>query len=785
MPRLALPGFIHSRLRSARVNGRHPLIVAALALLLGDLALQMQTHLPSLLWLLMLPVAGLMARRRPTLLPLFWCAAGFGYALLRAQWALSAQLPPALEGETVIVEGRISGLPERIEDHYRFEFDTETLSLQGQVRPGCGRVRLDWARAMVSPHSGERWRLSVRLKRPHGLSNPGGFDYEKWLYQQGIRATGYVVDEEPARRIAAAGISVDTLRADLQARLKETIGYHPLAGVVTALAIGAEDDISPDQWRVFFRTGVGHLIAISGLHIGLLAGLGYFLGGWLWSLPGRTLLWIPAPRIAALTGFLAALAYGLLAGFSVPTQRTVIMIGTAMWMLWAQRPRRELDSLMAALIVVLLIDPAAVLTVGFWLSFVAVAILLYSTGGRRGQGGLWWKLGRTHLAIAIGLAPLMMVLFEQNPVLGPLANLVAVPWVSFVIVPLVLAGTALLLCSPFLGYWFLCGALLALQGLWNLLEPLAGWQGAVWHQAAAAPWMSICAFVGAALLLLPRGVPGRVLGFFWMAPLLWSGQDRPAPGEAWFTLLDVGQGLSAVVRTRAHVLVFDTGPALNPRFDTGSSVVVPFLYHEGVQRIDMLMVSHGDNDHIGGAASVLREFPVDGVLSSVPERLAYAGARACEAGQRWRWDDVEFEVLHPPPGEMSSENNSSCVLRIAAAAGTRVLLTGDIEAGAEQELLRTQPAALRAEVLVAPHHGSKTSSTPAFIAAVAPRYVFYPVGYRNRFHHPHPSVRARYREAGVTALATDADGAIRWRLGGELAPPTGYRRAHWHYWYSD
>jgi competence protein ComEC len=769
----------------ARDGGRYPLVVVALAFLLGDLALQMQAYLPVALWLFILPVAGLVALRRPVLMPVFWCALGFCWALLRAQWFLSVQLPPALEGETVVVEGRVSGLPERIEDHYRFEFDTETLIWQGQDQPGCGRVRLDWSRTPESPHSGERWRLSVRLKRPHGLSNPGGFDYEKWLYQQGIRATGYVVDKEPARRIAVAGVSVDTLRADLQSRLQETIGFHPLAGVVTALAIGAEDDIDPDQWRVFFRTGVGHLIAISGLHIGLLAGLGYFLGGWLWGLPGRTLLWIPAPHIAALTGFLAALTYGLLAGFSVPTQRTVIMIGAAMWMLWTQRPRRELDSLMAALIVVLLIDPAAVLTVGFWLSFVAVAILLYSTGGRRGQGGLWWKLGRTHLAIAIGLAPLMMVLFEQNPVLGPLANLVAVPWVSFVVVPLVLVGTALLLWSPFLGYWFLSGALLALQGLWNLLEPLAGWPGAVWHQAATTPWVSICAFVGAALLLLPRGVPGRALGFLWMAPLLWSGQDRPSPGEAWFTLLDVGQGLSAVVQTHAHVLVFDTGPALNPRFDTGSSVIVPFLYHEGVRRINMLMVSHGDNDHIGGAASVLREFPVDSVLSSVPERLTYADARACEAGQHWRWDGVGFEVLHPAPGEFSSANNSSCVLRIVSAAGTRLLLTGDIEAPAEQGLLHTQPAALQVEALVAPHHGSKTSSTSAFIAAVAPRYVFYPVGYHNRFHHPHPSVTARYREAGATALATDADGAIHWNLGGEPAAPSGYRHTRRHYWYSD
>ncbi|HTT08913.1 MAG TPA: DNA internalization-related competence protein ComEC/Rec2 [Gammaproteobacteria bacterium] len=770
---------------SRRDEGRYSLVAVALAFLLGDLFLQMQARLPHPLWTLALPIVGLAVSYRPAWMPLFWAVAGFCWALLRAHWFLSVQLPPALEGETVIMEGRVSGLPEQAEDRYRFAFDTETLFRQGREQPGCGRVRLDWSHPPEDPRSGERWRLAVRLKRPHGLSNPGGFDYEKWLYQEGIHATGYVVDEEPARRLAAAGMSVDALRAGLRSRLQEAIGFHPLSGVVIALAIGAQDGIGPEQWRVFFRAGVGHLIAISGLHIGLLAGLGYFLGGWLWSLPGRTLLLVPAPRIAALTAFLAALAYGLLAGFSVPTQRTVIMIGAAMWVLWAQRPRRELDSLMAALIVVLLIDPAAVLAVGFWLSFVAVAILLYSTGGRRGRGGLWWKLGRTHLAIAIGLAPLMMLLFEQNPVLGPLANLVAVPWVSFVVVPLVLAGTALLLCSPFLGYWFLSGALLALQGLWKFLEPLAGWPGAVWHQAAPAPWVSAGAFVGAALLLLPRGIPGRALGLLWMSPLLWSGLERPPPGEAWFTLLDVGQGLSAVVQTHAHVLVYDTGPALNPRFDTGSSVVVPFLYHEGVRRIDMLMVSHGDNDHIGGAASILREFPVGGVLSSVPERLAYAGARPCEAGQRWRWDGVEFEVLHPAPGEFSSGNNSSCVLRVATAAGARLLLTGDIEAPAERELVRAQPAALRAEALVAPHHGSKTSSTTAFVDAVAPRYVFFPVGYRNRFHHPHPSVRARYRDAGVTALATDADGAISWRLGGEAAPPAGYRRTHQHYWNAD
>lgn len=752
-----------------------------IAFLLGIVTLQHAAALPDARWCLALPPVLLVIWRCPHLRLPSCFGAGVLWALWQAQGILDRHLPPALEGETITVTGTVAGLPETVDGRLRFDLDTETLTLAGQSLPGCGRVRLDWKGAQAL-HSGERWQLSVRLKRPHGMRNPGGFDYEGWLFQRRIRATGYALPHADNRRLQAAGWSADRVRESLRLRLRGAIGHHPLSGVVQALAIGARDGIGPQQWRVFFRTGTGHLIAISGLHIGLIAAFGFFLGRWLWSVPVYTLLYVPAPRAGAVASLLAAVAYAALAGFEVPTQRTVIMIAAMLAGLWLNRRIGALDSLLLALLAVLIVDPLAVVSVGFWLSFVAVAILLYSTAGRASRAGIWWQLGRTHLAIAIGLLPLSMLLFEQNPVLGPLANLVAVPWVSFVVVPLVLGGTFLLGVSGFLGYWLLSGALLALDLLWWLLERIAALDFAVWYQVSPGPVAAACAFVGAAILLMPRGLPSRWVGLVWLAPALLQQPGQPKTGELWFTLLDVGQGLAAVARTAHHTLVFDTGPAYSERFDTGAAVLVPYLRHDGVERVDRLIVSHGDNDHIGGARSLIEQMPVRQVLSSVPERLAYAGAQRCRDGQTWTWDGVEFTILHPPPGEVASDNDGSCVLRIRAG-DSALLLPGDIEAPAEARLLAAHRDALRASILVAPHHGSRTSSTAAFVEAVAPRYVLYPAGYRNRYRHPHPVVRARYRGHRVTELLSAEEGAIRFRLGAQISAAESFRESNRRYWH--
>ncbi|MGQ0658345.1 MAG: DNA internalization-related competence protein ComEC/Rec2 [Chromatiales bacterium] len=753
------------------------------AFFLGVLGAQLLATLPDarLCWLL--PLILLLAGRVPVLrLPLL-AVAGALWAIWRAHHILADVLPPGLEGTTITVQGKVIGLPEAFPGRVRFNFATEALTRDGREWAGCGRVRLDWRGEQVPlVHTGELWRLEVRLKQPHGFRNPGSFDYEGWLFQHRIRATGYVVAEGEHARLAEAGWSVDAWREHIRQNLNDAIGGHSLAGVVAALAIGARDGITQEQWRVFFRTNTGHLIAISGLHIGLLAGAGFFAGRWLWSRWPRALLWVAAPRVAAASASMAALLYSALAGFEVPAQRTLIMIGVVMLGLWSNRRYSALDSLLLALTLVLIIDPIAVVSVGFWLSFLAVAILLYSTGGALREQGLWWRLGRAHIAMAVGLAPVLAFLFGQNPIVGPVGNLVAVPWVSFVVVPLVLVGTFLLPLLPALGHWLLQAALLALDLLWAMLAPLAELDFAS-LPVAHPGWISLgCATVGAALLLIPRGLPGRAIGIVWMLPLALHSPPRPQVGELWLTVLDVGQGLAAVVRTRDHALVFDTGPSYSNRFDTGTAVIAPYLRHEGIDQVDLLIVSHDDNDHIGGVRSLLAQVPVQAVRSSVPARIDHPRAFACAEGQSWEWDGVGFMILNPPSSGASSDNNASCVLQ-ARAPGGAVLLPGDIEAAVEHRLVREHGAALRADILVVPHHGSKSSSTPAFIDAVAPRYAVHPVGYRNRFRFPNKGVVSRYDEAGAISLRSDAHGAVSFHIGNGVGEPILHRLQHQRYWH--
>lgn len=752
-----------------------------MAFFLGVLGAQLLAALPDtrLCWLL--PVLVGMAWRFPRLRLPALVVAGLLWAIWRAHLVLVDRLPTVLEGETITVEGRVTDLPESIPGRVRFLLATESLTLGKRAWPGCGRVRLEW-RGEPAPvvHTGERWRLEVRLKQPHGFRNPGGFDYEGWLFQRRIRATGYVVGDGTHVRLEAPGWSVDAVRERIRHHLHARIGAEPLAGVVAALAIGARDGVTQEQWRVFFRTNTGHLIAISGLHIGLLAAAGYFAGRWLWSRSARALLWVAAPRVGAACGFLAALIYSALAGFEVPAQRTLIMIAVVMLGLWTNRRYSTIDRLLLALLMVLLLDPVAVLGVGFWLSFIAVAILLYSTA--RGRG-LWQRLGRAHLAMAIGLAPVLAFLFGQNPVVGPIANFVAVPWVSFVVVPLVLLGTLLLVPLPALGQGSLQAALYALDGLWRLLAPLA----ALDFASLPAPhpgWVALgCAAVGAALLLMPSGLPGRAVGLIWMLPLALPAPARPGVGELWITVLDVGQGSSAIIRTQNHVLAFDSGPRYSERFNAGEAIVAPYLRHAGLRQLDMLIVSHDDMDHAGGAQAVLREVDVREVRSSAPVRFDHRRLRACRAGQSWQWDGVRFDFLHPSREHAPSDNNSSCVLRVRAPGGT-ALLPADIEAEVERDLVRKHARELRADILIAPHHGSRSSSSPAFVRVVAPRYVVYPVGYRNRYRFPSAEVQRRYREIGALALRSDEEGAVTFRITDGVSAPIAHRRTHRRYWHS-
>jgi len=756
------------------------MVYGSLAFAAGDLLLQAMPVLPSLGWLGLLPLCLLLLRVRRLRL-LAWFGLGFLWTAAHAAWLLGDALPTELQGRDLLLVGRVLSLPERDPARLRFLFRVEHAVSDGQPVAVPPKVLLSWYETDAQIRYGERWRLPARLKQPHGLANPGGFDYECWLWQQGIRATGYVRDSARAEKLAAPEWRqvVGSIRERLRAELQRRVGSGPATALLTALVIGDRSAITARQWEVLRSTGANHLFAISGLHIGILAGLIFFLCRRLWSLSGALPLFLPAPRAAALAAVAAAALYALLAGFSVSTQRALVMLFVVMGALWFGRTLRPARILALALLTVLILDPRALLAAGFWLSFGAVAAIFYGVAGRQGAPALWRGWGRTQWAVFVGLLPLLLLLFHQISLVAPLVNLALVPWFSLVLVPLALGGT-LLLCVPAVGDTLLQAAAQLLAWTFSGLEWVADLPWIAWASADPPIWSWPAALLGTALLLAPRGLPGRWLGAVLLAPVFTLPRPGPEPGEFWFTLLDVGQGLSAVVRTRDHVLVFDTGPRLASGFDTAEAVVLPYLRAQGIRQLDLLILSNGDNDHAGGAATLTARIGVAAVLSGEPEVLG--SARRCNAGESWLWNGVRFSLLHPDAGRWRG-NNASCVLRIENSANS-VLLTADIEAAAERHLVRRLGRALASSVVVVPHHGSKTSSRPAFARAVRPQFALVSAGYRNRYGFPAAPVVERWEALGARVVSTARSGAIEFRFAasGPVPNPRRSRMRSRRYW---
>jgi competence protein ComEC len=424
------------------------------------------------------------------------------------------------------------------------------------------------------------------------------------------------------------------------------------------------------------------------------------------------------------------------------------------------RAIRPVSGIALALFAVLIVDPLAVLSFGFWLSFGAVTALLYSLGQRPGAQRHWRQWGRAQWAVALGLLPLLLLLFGRASLIAPLVNLVAVPLFSLVLLPGVLIASFLGLVTG------LEQPLIALATLlewgFDLLHAASGWSWATTTVSLRPIWVWAAAFSGAVLLLAPRGLPGRWLGLVLLLSVPMERPEAPGPGEVRFTLLDVGQGLAAVVRTSRHTLVYDTGPRFPSGFNTGSAVVLPYLRSQGIGRIDTLVVSHADQDHAGGLAGLKGRIPIDRVLSGEADRIASDSALPCIAGTVWHWDGVDFGILHPVDAELEG-NDSSCVLRVSTG-DTSVLLTGDIGASVEADLEAAQHERLRSTILVAAHHGSDTSTSTEFLQAVAPRYVLYGVGFANRFGFPSLAVRERVAGFGAQQVSTARTGAIAFRL---------------------
>jgi competence protein ComEC len=728
------------------------MIVSALSFLAGLLVVQQFSILPGSLWPITVAVAaGILTGLR------YWRWLFFGLGLL---WAvvfamirLADRLPVDLEGSDIPVKGFIVDLPDQNESRTSFDF-----RVTGSIPHLPSKLRLSWYYPDQPIKAGQQWSFTVKLKRPHGSLNPGGFDYERQLFTEGVGATGYV---RPSPKPALLGResawdSIPVWRQSITDRLSLIAGDRPNLALIKALTIGDGSGISQHQWDVFRKTGTTHLVVISGSHVGLIAGLVYFLVLKLWARTGL-LAWSPQ-RVAAVAGMLTAVFYAGLAGFSVPTQRSVVMLTVVMLAVFLQRNTRPFNTLAVALFAVLAFDPLAALSAGFWLSFLAVSLIIYTVAGRLGHPGYLLEMIKINWATSVGLSPLLLFFFQQVSLISPLANFIAVPVISLLAVPVALLGVLLMYSMPLLAGWLFFAVDSVLQGLWWLLSNLAELPIATINQAQPSVWALVYTLPGILLLLAPVGMPARWLSLVMFLPLVFTTIKKPEQGAINLTLLDVGQGLSIVVQTANHWLVYDTGAKFSAESDMGQSVLLPFLRQQGAGKVDVLIISHGDNDHIGGAVSLLRGIPTIQVLTSAPQLLSDYAPVSCKAGQSWDWDKVSFTLLSPQQA-FASENDNSCVLKIQSEQGV-VLLTSDIEAAAESWLVATYGNKLKADVLIAPHHGSKTSSTLKFLQAVQPKYILIPAGYRSQFGHPHHEVLQRYQQINAQWKNTADSGAI-------------------------
>jgi competence protein ComEC len=728
---------------------------------------------------------GLLAVRRPGRLAadaaVLVAAASLAFALCGVRSAVYLQdgLDPALQGIDLVVTGTVASMPQRNDLGQRFRFSVDEATRSGEPVRLPPRLSLAWyagtwgqawdtsesQRAGPDLRAGDRWRFTVRLRAPHGNLNPHGFDYELWLWEQGLQATGAVragrADTAPRRLGSGWAHPIEQARQSVRDAIVARVADARSAGVIAALVVGDQNAIERADWDVFRATGVAHLMSISGLHVTMFAWLAGAVVGALWRRSSRLCLAWPAPQAALVGGLVLATAYALFSGWGVPAQRTLLMLASVAWLRLSGRRWPWPVTWLWACAVVLTADPWALLQAGFWLSFVAVGVLFATDAGVKAARTGWLAraggLLREQGIVTLALAPLTLVLFGTVAVAGLAANLLAIPWVTLVVTPLAMAGVAVPAAWD-LASW-------AVQGMGVFLQGLAAFPFAVWTGAAPPAWAGAAGVLGG--LLLAKRLPPvlRLLGLPMLLPVLLWQPPRPGPGEFDLLAADIGQGNAVLVRTASHTLVYDTGPRYGTESDAGQRVLVPLLRALG-ERVDTLVLSHRDSDHTGGAAAVLASQPRAQVLGSLePDHLLQwvRPVTPCVAGQGWTWDGVAFEVLHPAaadPGAPGRTNAASCVLRVGNGRQA-ALLAGDIEQPQEAALL-ARGAGVQAQVLLVPHHGSKTSSSAAFIGAVGPRWALVQAGWRNRFGHPAPPVLARYAEQQVEVVRSDRCGAAWW-----------------------
>lgn len=772
------------------------IVIISLGMLVGAIILTGCSKLPSLnvfVFLGALPISLISLRlwqhkKQPTLFlkPSLFCLSvmlGFSWAYLQAHHRLAWHLTPEITNTKTVLEGTVVG--EVVAQAKQMKFVVRLKSINGFDIPISykSKILCTWNQVDEKIQPGSHLQFSARLRPFHSLYNPGTWDEEKYAFVQGIRAKAKVLSSPEI--LSQARWNFDKLRQGLADQLKAQFSNNPYLPVITALTLGIRSDLDSNLKTVFQNTGTSHLLAISGLHLGLVATFCFFCARRMARFFPTGLLYVSAPQFAAGITLLVSFLYACLAGFSLPTQRALIMISVAMMGIVFKKRVFAWKPFFIALLLVVLYDPLSPLQAGFWLSFLAVGALLLGRDHLPRSGfKKWWM---PQCVVFVALLPLGVCFFQQIAWSSPIANFFAIPIVAGLVVPVSLLGVCLLVLSQTLAFGLIQIALTVFSVVYQGLLWLNHWPGAAFWHAQPVLGVIFMAMMGAVIFILPRAVPGRSLAALAFLPLFFI--HPIVPGQtARISVLEVGQGLSVLIETRHHALLYDAGPQFSARANAGDRIILPYLQQRGISKLDKVVISHVDLDHRGGLKAFTR-FPIEEILSSEPDALSFkhpfAKLRACHLGQQWSWDGVDFEMLHPE-GNETQRNDRSCVLKVTAQ-GQSVLLTGDLTTHVEQKLVRKIPEKLLSDILLVPHHGSRTSSSLDFIHTIGPKYALYSVGLFNSYNLPNKEVIERYEKAGAINLISPQTGMMIFELGQEkdLTPPRLWRETAKHLWHEE
>ncbi len=711
---------------------------------------------------------------------------GLIWASVAQHVQFSRQLSERLIRQDVLIEGFVLGVPQS--DKRRARFDLRVTNSVPEHVLSKGRVKLNWYNLERPPvQTGDHWRFTVRLKPPSGLGNAGGFDFGRWLFHEGVVATGYVRDSPSPVLVSRHPLKLDGIRTRIAKRIASLPSANEYVAVVQGLSIGIKNELPAEHLELLRNSGTAHLLAISGLHIGLVSGWVFYLSGFVWRhvisfrLSPLSLIYCSSRAFCTVASVLFAIGYAALAGFSLPTQRALLMLLGVSVALLSRRFWPPWTAYLIAVFVVLLVSPLSVLSAGFWLSFTTVAALVYLHVGRISQQhGLLQGL-RTHLLLGVVLLPASAWFFQNGALIAPAANAIAVPMIGVIVVPLSIAIAGLSYLSPALADLILQFAQWILAKVFSILHWLMQFEWSNVLLVMPSALSLVFCTLGIALLFAPRGLRLRWLSLPLLLPLILFNTLGRESDVLELHVLDVGQGHAALIFTRHYTVLFDTGNRFSDS-TMAERVVVPFLHAKGRDSIDYVIVSHADADHSAGLAWLVKKFPEITVYASDEKNRQSERAYACRAGHTWYLEEVGFSFLHPADGDFGDKNNQSCVLLVHAGAA-RVLLTGDIEKSAEAKLtarLETLPV----QVMVAPHHGSRSSSSLSFIQKFIPSYVVFPAGYGNKFGFPHDDIVQRYHTIGSKTINTGDTGSASFHFdrGGLLAAPELHWQGHRRFW---